>query len=256
MVNDDWLRDQPIESEYSNHCPAEDIFWRSKSKMVSSVANRRNLVIIVCLISSLLSGKNADELDDQLAFETPSQHGLNVGVAEPNVTETRYLIYDVNPGEGFNLRRDVYLRVANLVKLLLEKQKWVLVLPPWRRLYHWRSPIHQTGLPWETFFDLKNLNNYVPVIDFKDYVQQTGSPSIDEIIYLQRYAEGWKDGVWEEKIDDRPCIENPAYEKGDDGNFHGYFWGMPEVFARKFKCVSSQGTSEILRSVLEKSESR
>lgn len=30
----------------------------------------------------------------------------------------RYLLYDCNPGEGFNLRRDVYIRMANLVKEL------------------------------------------------------------------------------------------------------------------------------------------
>lgn len=206
------------------------------------------------MIYCFLACKKADEIDDQLAFETSSPNSLNVAVA--NSTETKYLIYDVNPGEGFNLRRDVYLRVSNLVKLLLEKQKWILVLPPWRRLYHWRSQIDQTGLPWETFFDLNNMNKYVPVIDFKDYVKQTGSYSIDEILYLQRYSEGWKDGVWEEKIDDRPCIDSPVYHKGDDGHFRGYFWEMPQVYARKFKCVSVQGTSAILRSVLEKSKSR
>jgi len=214
----------------------------------------KKFLLITAVISCFLAGSHTDEIDEQIAFETTSPHGLNVGLAEP--TTTRYLIYDVNPGEGFNLRRDVYLRVANLVKLLLEKQKWVLVLPPWRRLYHWRSSVYQTGLPWETFFDLNNLNRYVPVIDFKDYIKQTGSYGIDEIIYLQRYAEGWKDGVWEEKVDDRPCIDNPVYRKGDDGKYRGYFWDMPEVFARKFKCLSVQGTSAILQSALEKSESR
>jgi hypothetical protein len=31
---------------------------------------------------------------------------------------TKYLLYDVNAAEGFNLRRDVYIRMAKLVKLL------------------------------------------------------------------------------------------------------------------------------------------
>ena len=30
----------------------------------------------------------------------------------------RYILYDVNPGEGFNLRRDVYMRMAVFVKKL------------------------------------------------------------------------------------------------------------------------------------------
>lgn len=31
---------------------------------------------------------------------------------------TKYLLYDVNAAEGFNLRRDVYIRMAKLAKLL------------------------------------------------------------------------------------------------------------------------------------------
>jgi len=30
----------------------------------------------------------------------------------------RYIFYDVNPGEGFNLRRDVFMRIAVMVKKL------------------------------------------------------------------------------------------------------------------------------------------
>ena len=59
-----------------------------------------------------------------------------------NEKEQRYLFYDVNMGEGFNLRRDVFMRVAILVKNLNIKSKlyhYSLVLPPWGRLYHWQS---------------------------------------------------------------------------------------------------------------------
>lgn len=38
-----------------------------------------------------------------------------------NQKPRRYLLYDTNPGEGFNLRRDVYMRVANLVNDLRYK---------------------------------------------------------------------------------------------------------------------------------------
>jgi peptide-O-fucosyltransferase len=49
----------------------------------------------------------------------------------------RYLLYTVNPGEGFNLARDVYIRVASLMNKLNKESgdKWTLVLPPW---YAWR----------------------------------------------------------------------------------------------------------------------
>lgn len=89
----------------------------------------------------------------------------------------RYLLYDVNHGEGFNLRRDVYMRVANLVRQLREKgQNFVLVLPPWSSLYHWQSKSlagAQNKLPWSLFFDLESLNRFVPVIEFETFVQGT-----------------------------------------------------------------------------------
>lgn len=85
-----------------------------------------------------------------------------------------YFLYSVNPGEGFNLRRDVHMRAATLVKELrtLNGENWVLVLPPWPRLYHWKSRnVHQRNMKWEAFFDLPSLNDYVPSIEFEDYLQ-------------------------------------------------------------------------------------
>lgn len=83
----------------------------------------------------------------------------------------RYLLYDVNPPEGFNLRRDVYIRVASLLKTLLKTEEWVLVLPPWGRLYHWQSPdIHQVRIPWSEFFDLPSLNKNIPVIEYEQFI--------------------------------------------------------------------------------------
>ena len=32
--------------------------------------------------------------------------------------DKKYLFFDINPSEGFNLRRDVYMRVAALIKTL------------------------------------------------------------------------------------------------------------------------------------------
>lgn len=37
--------------------------------------------------------------------------------------ERKYIIYGVNFGEGFNLKRDVYLRMANVVRQLREQGK-------------------------------------------------------------------------------------------------------------------------------------
>lgn len=84
---------------------------------------------------------------------------------------TRYLLYDVNPPEGFNLRRDVYIRIASLLKTLRKNENWVLVLPPWGRLYHWQSPdILQVRIPWSEFFDIPSLNRNIPVIEYEQFL--------------------------------------------------------------------------------------
>ena len=38
------------------------------------------------------------------------------GKETPGGQKEKYILYDVNPGEGFNLRRDVFMRVAVLVR--------------------------------------------------------------------------------------------------------------------------------------------
>ena len=35
--------------------------------------------------------------------------------------------------------------------------------------------------------------------------------AIDRAIYLQRYEEGWRDGKWETRADERPCIERTSF---------------------------------------------
>nr|AEW22975.1 protein O-fucosyltransferase B [Schistosoma mansoni] len=111
----------------------------------------------------------------------------------------RYLFYDVFYGEGFNLRRDVYIRVANTVRLLRDPSQipdfalhninvknltgddWILVLPPWGPLPHWfndrsyeRYTNHSyfnnwSGIPWSMFFDLNSLSLFIPVMDLIEF---------------------------------------------------------------------------------------
>ncbi|XP_060590227.1 GDP-fucose protein O-fucosyltransferase 2-like [Ruditapes philippinarum] len=184
------------------------------------------ILILVCSVSTH-NEENLYQAKDNLPTMGPAK-------------SVRYLLYDVNPGEGFNLRRDVYMRVANLVKFLNEDEPWVLVLPPWGKLYHWQSThlSSQTKIKWENFFDINSLAMHVPVIEFEDYLKAVGKPEIDEVYYLQRYKEGWT--KWEEKIDIRECIDPPRYRKDDDGKWRGQFFGYEEVYAKKFECMSSQ----------------
>ncbi|XP_039265668.2 GDP-fucose protein O-fucosyltransferase 2-like [Styela clava] len=165
-----------------------------------------------------------------------------------NSEEGRYLLYDCNPGEGFNLRRDVFIRIVNLVKYLNTKEKWTLVLPPWGGIgYHWKERnMEQSKIPWSKFFDVGSLNEHVNVMEYEDYVEKIGEAAIDEIWYLQTYAEGIDFNNWVDKTDERPCIEPPVYESDDNGKIRGWFWGYEETYAKKFKCVSALGNARIL----------
>uniref|UniRef100_A0A1I7XAI4 peptide-O-fucosyltransferase n=1 Tax=Heterorhabditis bacteriophora TaxID=37862 RepID=A0A1I7XAI4_HETBA len=160
----------------------------------------------------------------------------------------RYFLYDVNHGEGFNLRRDVYMRLANTVRLLRESgENFVLVLPPWGGLYHWGRD--ETKIRWDTFFDVNSLDQFVPVIEFDDYVKgkysfeiglilyliyystkfahfylvgfcclESQSLLIENVIYLQHYKEGWgKEYVM--KYDRRDCIDGHKYYKKENDSW-------------------------------------
>ena len=162
----------------------------------------------------------------------------------------KYLLYAVNPGEGFNLRRDVHMRVENLVRSLRKDEPWVLVLPPWPHLVHWRSNYPQGNIPWKMFFDLDSLNEYVPSIEYEDFLKEYGH-EIDRILYLQNYAEGWTSGTWEDKIDPRDCINDVPYIKDNDSEHWKRLGPMfPELRSKEFKCMSAQGFTSILTTQL------
>ncbi|XP_060040487.1 GDP-fucose protein O-fucosyltransferase 2 [Erinaceus europaeus] len=163
----------------------------------------------------------------------------------------RYLLYDVNPPEGFNLRRDVYVRVASLLKTLLRSEPWALVLPPWGRLYHWQSPhVRQRRVPWAHFFHVPGLRRDIPVLEHDEFVAESGGPFVDQVYVLQGYAEGWQEGAWEEKVDARPCIEPPPYSQDKHEYFRGWFWGYEETRGLNVSCLSVQGSASVVAPVL------
>ena len=67
------------------------------------------------------------------------------------------------------------MRAASLVNQLREEEEaWVLVLPPWPHLYHWKSRIEQSNVPWRRFFDVASLSQFVPSIEFEEYLEREG----------------------------------------------------------------------------------
>ncbi|TKR64379.1 hypothetical protein L596_024925 [Steinernema carpocapsae] len=174
---------------------------------------------------------------------------LALSTASKPAEDRKFLIYDVNPGEGFNLRRDVYMRIANTVRLLRERGlNYVLVLPPWGNLYHWQR--RERKKLWGEFFDLQSLNEFVPVMEFEEFLKENG-PMIDKVIYLQNYAEGWSNGNFEMKSDERDCISADRYYKKEDALWRGIFFSYENVRTKELICLSIQGQSKTLANAIE-----
>uniref|UniRef100_A0A915D7K3 GDP-fucose protein O-fucosyltransferase 2 n=1 Tax=Ditylenchus dipsaci TaxID=166011 RepID=A0A915D7K3_9BILA len=173
------------------------------------------VVLIICLLLPFLNCQD----DQKVTLADFGDEQFSQG-------ERHYLIYDINHGEGFNLRRDVYMRIANTVRQLREKgHNYVLVLPPWA--------ICTTG--------------------FEDFLQVNGD-KIDLVLYLQAYPEGWsEDEGYTLKYDKKPCIDAyHYYAMVEDAVWKGFFFTYEKVYASELECLSIQGQSSTLADAIIK----
>lgn len=148
------------------------------------------------------------------------------------------------------------MRVARLVASLNmdldPEEQWVLVLPPWGPLYHWRSKDvgSQIRIKWKEFFDINSLAAYVPVMELEDF--REARTTIDKVFYLQHYPSTFSSTTWDEKYEEAPCLEDTQYYyEEDDGLFSGWFWGYPDVSSKQFACLSVQGSASTLKPLLQ-----
>uniref|UniRef100_A0A1I8MSN4 GDP-fucose protein O-fucosyltransferase 2 n=1 Tax=Musca domestica TaxID=7370 RepID=A0A1I8MSN4_MUSDO len=177
-----------------------------------------------------------------------------------NKTNSIYVLYDVNPPEGFNLRRDVYIRLAVFVRKLQRKPGYEnvrLVLPPWKRLYHWRSHhIAQDQLPWNHFFDIESLRRYAPVLDYSEFVdeiEQLGlGPKrlvpVHKILLLKHFKDMFENGVFKDKWEfGGDCDE------GKEAIYGSFLRHIPILLKnRTVQCVSFQGSANLLGQVIQR----
>lgn len=163
-----------------------------------------------------------------------------------------YILYSVNPAEGFNLRRDVYLRMANFVKTLIKVQGYSnaqLVLPVFHHLYHWKSHFRQTNMFWNHFFDIDSLKRHTRVIDmweFFDIVRkETGQDVIEisEVYVLQQFETMFESGVFVDKFEETACART------DLDNYH--FLEYYNITEKTITCLNFQGSASLLIEVLE-----
>nr|CAD7453552.1 unnamed protein product [Timema tahoe] len=149
------------------------------------------------------------------------QHSVATNSTFEVKTLPRYILYDVNPLEGFNLRRDVYMRYAVLARHLQQNgDNWRLVLPPWGNLYHWQSRDvgSQTQLPWSLFFDIPSLQEFAPVLEMHSFFQEYKKTVFDQVFVLQHFKDSFENGIWEEKFEIQNCPTqlpySPTCERG------------------------------------------
>ncbi|PAA80316.1 hypothetical protein BOX15_Mlig023470g3 [Macrostomum lignano] len=173
----------------------------------------------------------------------------NLKILGADGLRTSYLLYDVNYGEGFNLRRDVYIRFANLVRFLnlyQSQTKWTLVLPPWGQLYHWFNNRSLGQLPWSTFFDLPSLNLFVPVLEFDQFQAETNRSPISKVYYMESLP--FTDGKWLERVEPRPCKgRHSYYYSSTHQHWFGWMYGYGERQPiSEFSCLGVQAEAKTL----------
>ncbi|XP_018322951.1 GDP-fucose protein O-fucosyltransferase 2 isoform X2 [Agrilus planipennis] len=177
------------------------------------------------------------------------------GFCEVDLVSFRYLFYDVNPPEGFNLRRDVYLRFAVFAnKMKNSKNENLrnikLVLPPWSNLYHWNTDLPDKQFPWSYFFDLESLKKFAPVIEMHEFFQDLGprytKVNIDAVYILQHFEDMFKTNNFEDRMLIEPC-QNVIQTS---------FFYYENITSTNIKCLSFHGKVSDLSKLLRDSTYR
>jgi peptide-O-fucosyltransferase len=162
----------------------------------------------------------------------------------------------VNPVEGFNLRRDVYIRLSVFLKELKQKtnyQNAKLVLPPFTNLYHWRSyDVDQEQVFWNHFFDIESMKKYTDVIDIFEFFDEIkilpnkvkhNKLVIDEVYKLQHFEDMFEDGVFVDKFQEVACNSKEKKRKS--------YYNYKNITENKLVCMSFQGSAAKLYDLLE-----
>jgi len=118
-----------------------------------------------------------------------------------------YILFDMEPGEGFNFRKKcISSRFVSFVTRLADdhpERQFVMVVPTFRNRQG-----HEE-YPFSAFFDMAEFQKVFPrgrVIEVADFVQETGGTSIDSEVY---FTPEWQN------MDKRVCPdEKEAYTNG------------------------------------------
>lgn len=183
----------------------------------------------------------------------------NKKYSTPNINPPQiFLFYDVNHVEGFNLRRDVYIRMAVFLKNLMNRKEYEnvkLVLPPFHRLYHWRDRRSDGVFFWNHFFHMDGLKSYANVIDTWEYFEimkrrghKASKYVIDHVVRLKHFASMFNTGKFEDKFEFGAC-DGKDLSRKMGSHFHQVYANFTIA---QFHCVEFQGGATLLYDLIEK----
>ncbi|CAO1416757.1 unnamed protein product [Diamesa hyperborea] len=205
------------------------------------------LSIISCILLSCASAQKCNVLD--VFYNLYESQCL----ATESTNNEVYILYSVNPVEGFNLRRDVYLRMAVFLESLRKIKGYensYLVLPTFHHLYHWKSNFKQNLMFWNHFFDLDSLKMYTNVLDMWEFFEKTKRKTrkkivtISEVYRLQHFENMFESGVFVDKFEETAC------PRSDYDNYH--YFDYHNITENSITCLNFQGSATLLINVLEK----
>ena len=204
------------------------------------------LSIISCFLIKCTSAQNCKILD--VFYKLDELQCL----ATESTNKEVYILYSVNPVEGFNLRRDVYLRMAVFLESLRKIKGYensFLVLPAFHHLYHWKSHFKQNLMFWNHFFDLNSLKLYTNVLDMWEFFEKIKRKTrkkivtLSEVYRLQHFENMFESGVFVDKFEETAC------RKSEYDNFH--YFDYHNITEHSITCLNFQGSATLLINVLE-----
>lgn len=210
-------------------------------------------VLAVILLNYFYFAASSTTIQQKVCTKADIFYSIHHSFNNKDISETKvFVLYDINPGEGFNLRRDVYIRLAVFMKYLRQQlgyEKSYLVLPPFRRLYHWKSTeIQQSRIFWNHFFDVTSLQKYSPVLDIWEYFNKINSLNddhhinLDYMLTLHQYENMFENG----KFVDRFEVINGNHVGGGSNIF-----GYENVTAKAHLKVMYQGSVMLVHKLLD-----
>ncbi|XP_045460852.1 GDP-fucose protein O-fucosyltransferase 2 [Harmonia axyridis] len=209
------------------------------------------IYVLLIIIQNTTSYRDYD-IDQEVCFKEDSGQNQCSQIEKEN----RYIFYDVNPSEGFNLRRDVYRRFAVLAKHLAESnnpklKNFKLVLPPWSHLYHWTYSDKAELIPWGYYFDIPSLKAFAPVIEMYEFFEEEHKPGqtmtvIDEVYVMKNWNEMMKSGNFMNKLEVAACDQEEQIS---------YFY-YTNITSNNVKCMRFHGPSTLLTQILSASSAR